>query len=143
MATIPTRSLPTKSLPTKSSMPTKSSRKYTTLAQRVQALTLHAKGAKISEIEAITGIKERAFYTILNRAKERGYIPGGPVKDEHVANAPKSGRPKVVTERVAQVIEQVVTKNGTTRQYQKITDIVAQHLGGKGPSPSTIWRWLK
>ncbi|AEO57762.1 hypothetical protein MYCTH_2304326 [Thermothelomyces thermophilus ATCC 42464] len=98
---IPTESIPTESIPTESSVPTKSSRKYTTLAQRVQALTLHARGAKTSEIEAITGMKERAFYTMLNRAKERGYIPGGPVKDEHVANAPKSGRPKRVTKPVA------------------------------------------
>ncbi|KAK4248927.1 hypothetical protein C7999DRAFT_30617 [Corynascus novoguineensis] len=90
-------------VPTESAVPAKSTRhgKYTSIAQRTQALTLHAMGIKHSEIEAKTGVKKEAFKSLLRRAKDRGYIPGGPVKEEHVANAPKSGRPTVVTEPVA------------------------------------------
>lgn len=97
MAEAPTESLSSQSNsnPAESPMPPKSSSKHTTLSQRVQALTLHATGAKISEIEAITGVKEWTFYAILSRAKRRGYVPGGPIKDEHVTNAPIPGRPKV------------------------------------------------
>ncbi|AEO54210.1 hypothetical protein MYCTH_44903, partial [Thermothelomyces thermophilus ATCC 42464] len=64
------------------------------------ALILYLKGAKISEIEAITRIKERAFYIILKRAKEQRYILGSPVKDKHIINALKSRRPKVVTKSI-------------------------------------------
>lgn len=70
-------------------------RKETSIAQRVQALTLHAKGAATAEIEAVTGIKKDTFKALLRKAKLRGYSPGGPVKDEHVENAPRSGRPRV------------------------------------------------
>ncbi|KAL2173573.1 uncharacterized protein P884DRAFT_251536 [Thermothelomyces heterothallicus CBS 202.75] len=62
-------------------------------------------GVKMSEIEAKTGVKREALKSLLRRAKARGYVPGGRIKDEHVANAPKSGRPKVITESVTQVIE--------------------------------------
>ncbi|AEO55542.1 hypothetical protein MYCTH_36908, partial [Thermothelomyces thermophilus ATCC 42464] len=65
----------------------------TSIAQRTQALTLHSLGVKASEIEAITGMKKSALRALLLRAQKRGYVPGGPIKDEHVANAPKAGRP--------------------------------------------------
>lgn len=141
MADTSTQSIPIQST---STGPTKSSCKYTKNDQRIQALTLYGTGTKISEIEAITGIKANTFYAILRRAKERGYVPGGPVKEEHVANAPKSRRPKAVTEPITEAIEEVVTKNSTTRQYscQQIADDVAQ-LTGKKLNPSTIWQWLK
>ncbi|KAK0735098.1 hypothetical protein B0T26DRAFT_628421, partial [Lasiosphaeria miniovina] len=69
-------------------------RKDSTIAERVQALTLHANSAKIPQIEAITGIKKAAFYAPLKKAKDRGYAPGDKIQDRHVENAPKSGRPK-------------------------------------------------
>ncbi|KAK3896401.1 hypothetical protein C8A05DRAFT_20615, partial [Staphylotrichum tortipilum] len=75
-------------------------RKHSTIAERTQALTLHACGTKYSEIEAITGIKAEAFKQLLRKAKQRGYLPGGPVKDEHVCDGAKSGRPKVITEAI-------------------------------------------
>ncbi|KAL2176989.1 uncharacterized protein P884DRAFT_201166, partial [Thermothelomyces heterothallicus CBS 202.75] len=52
------------------------------------ALTLHSKGAKISKIEATTGIKQR------------GYIPSRPIKDKYIINALKSRRPKVITKPI-------------------------------------------
>ncbi|AEO61168.1 hypothetical protein MYCTH_61415 [Thermothelomyces thermophilus ATCC 42464] len=119
--------------------------KCTTVVQRTQALTLHSMGVKTSEIEAKTGVKKEALKSLLRRAKARGYIPGGPIKEEHVANAPKSGRPKVITESVTQVIEQLVTKNSTRRQYscQQIADTVADQLGGTRPSRETIRRSIR
>ncbi|KAL2146644.1 hypothetical protein VTI28DRAFT_3143 [Corynascus sepedonium] len=85
-------------------------------------------GVKMSEIQAKTGIKPSTFYALLRKAKERGYVPGGPVKEEYVADAPKSGRPTVITEPVAQAMDQVTIDDSTTR---------------KGPSRVTLWRWSK
>ncbi|KAL2174108.1 uncharacterized protein P884DRAFT_230759 [Thermothelomyces heterothallicus CBS 202.75] len=79
------------------------------------ALTLYSIGVKMSEIEAKTGVKREALKSLLRRAKARGYIPGDPIKDKHVANIPKSRRPKVITKSITQVIEQVITKNSTIR----------------------------
>ncbi|AEO58153.1 hypothetical protein MYCTH_36895, partial [Thermothelomyces thermophilus ATCC 42464] len=60
---------------------------------RIQALTLHSIGVKMSKIEDKTGVKKDTLKALLRRAKARGYIPGSPIKDEHVANIPKSRRP--------------------------------------------------
>ncbi|KAK0702057.1 hypothetical protein B0T26DRAFT_627966, partial [Lasiosphaeria miniovina] len=69
-------------------------KQQSSIAERMQELVLHAKGSKPAEIEAITGIKRVAFYRLLARAKERGYIPGKRVQNHHVENAAKTGRPK-------------------------------------------------
>lgn len=118
-------------------------RRESTIVERTQALTLHAKGAKYPEIEAQTSIKKEAFKALLRRAKERGYIPGGRIQEAHVENTPRSGRPKVIDEALGQTIESVVTKNSTTRHYSsyEIADAVADRLEGssiKPPSRRTI-----
>ncbi|KAK3905184.1 hypothetical protein C8A05DRAFT_12978 [Staphylotrichum tortipilum] len=122
-------------------------RKQSTIAERSQALTLHACGAKSQEIQDKTGIKQSAFYTLLRKAKSRGYIPGGPVKQEHVEDAPKSGRPKAITPVIGQTIVDIVTKNSTTRMYstQQIADAVADRMrdsGMRAPSRRTVLRFL-
>ncbi|EAQ91526.1 predicted protein [Chaetomium globosum CBS 148.51] len=88
-------------------------RKESTLVERVQALTLHSKGAKTPEIENITGIKKQAFKALLRRARERGYCVGGPIKEEHVVNGPRTGRPtkgatENFTERVREDSEEAI-----------------------------------
>ncbi|KAH6635979.1 hypothetical protein F5144DRAFT_161575 [Chaetomium tenue] len=88
-------------------------RKESTLVERVQALTLHSKGAKTPEIENITGIRKEAFKALLRRAKDRGYCVGGPIKEEHVVNGPRTGRPtkgatESVTESVGEDPEEVI-----------------------------------
>lgn len=89
MAPESTESMPIEVLLAQLILSARRRRKYTTLCQRVQALTLHAMGAEMSEIEAKTGIKERVFKAILYKAEVRGYVPGGPIDDEHVVTAPK------------------------------------------------------
>ncbi len=125
-------------------------RKHSTIAERAQALTLHACGTKISDIEAITGIKKETFKSLLSRAKKRGYCPGGPVKDEHVQDAPRIGRPKVINETVSQTILDVVTQDRTTREYstQELAEAVKERLQAahpyvKPPSRRSILRWLR
>ena len=90
----------------------------------------YANGAKLAQIEDLTGIKKGAFHALLHKAKARGYELGGPVKDEHVQDAPRSGRPKVIDDNVAQTIEAVVTKDKESRMYSsyEIADIVARCL---------------
>ncbi|KAK3379363.1 hypothetical protein B0T24DRAFT_546277, partial [Lasiosphaeria ovina] len=85
-------------------------RKNYTIAERVQALTLHANGVKIPQIEAITGIKKHAFYTLLKKAKSRGYTPSDKIEERHIEDASRNGRPKVIGEVEHEVIRGVVTK---------------------------------
>ncbi|KAK4139458.1 uncharacterized protein C8A04DRAFT_15842 [Dichotomopilus funicola] len=76
-------------------------RRQSSIAARVQALTLHGLGVKTPEIFRVTGIKRESFKALLRRAKDRGYTPGGPIKDGHVADGHRSGRPKVANKRLA------------------------------------------
>lgn len=64
-----------------------------TEANRIQALVMHACDKTLEEINAVTGVKRTTFQGILNRAKERGYEPGGEVLMAHVAvgSTPNSG----------------------------------------------------
>ncbi|KAK4141109.1 uncharacterized protein C8A04DRAFT_31316 [Dichotomopilus funicola] len=64
-------------------MPPTDRKQYSIIA-RVQALTLHACGTKVSDIEKITGVKKWAFMALLARAKKRGYVPGARIVYEHI-----------------------------------------------------------
>lgn len=124
--------------------------KEATITERTQALTLHSTGAGYAKIEEVTGIKKGAFAHLLRKAKERGYVKGGRVDLCHVESAKRSGRPRIITEEnsIGQIIEAVVTKNSTTRQYstQEIAEAIAERLkpvpGAIAPSRRTILRWL-
>ena len=73
-----------------------------TIAERVQALAMHATGKKPVEIEAIVGMHRESFKTVLKRAKQRGYVVGGKIEERHVESLPRSGRPtKAATAVVA------------------------------------------
>ncbi|KAK3988996.1 hypothetical protein QBC44DRAFT_242665, partial [Cladorrhinum sp. PSN332] len=47
----------------------------------------------------------------------RGWVKGDPIKDYHVVNSLRSGRPKVIDEKVGDMIEAVIIKNSTMRAY--------------------------
>jgi hypothetical protein len=64
------------------------------ITDRAAALALYSEGVTSREIEAKSGIKRVAFIKLLGRARKRGFVPGKPVLMEHVADAPRSGRPK-------------------------------------------------
>jgi len=125
-------------------------RKESTVVERTQALTLHAAGSGYDKIEAITGIKKDAFKAMLRRAKSRGYVPGDAVKEAHVVNTPRPGQPKVITPEIGAVVEAVLTKNSTTREYSSdelereiAKRLAATHPHAKAPSRRTILRWLR
>ena len=102
-------------------------RKESTIAQRVQALTLHSTGAKPPEIESVTGIKKNAFKALLRRAKDRGYQPGGRIKDEYVENGTRTGRPKNVagsTERTESTEGTEITENNESTEGVENTEDV-------------------
>ncbi|KAK3336981.1 hypothetical protein B0T19DRAFT_338554, partial [Cercophora scortea] len=118
-----------------------------TVAERVQALCLHAVGKRVSEIEAVTGIKKEAFKQLLKRAKSRGYVVGDKIEDRFVLNAERSGRPKIIGEVEAKVILQVVCKDfdGRCSSTQEIADQSVEALkdipGAHILSRRTILRW--
>lgn len=126
-------------------------RKESTLAERVQALTLHAVGKSYTEIEALTGIRKEGFRSLLKKAKSRGYIPGNKILDEHVINASRTGRPPIILpdSEEHRVLEETLNKNSTTVEYsaQELADDVKERLaaipGTKVPSRRTVLRWLK
>ncbi|KAK0717693.1 hypothetical protein B0T26DRAFT_710631 [Lasiosphaeria miniovina] len=70
---------------------------YTDSITRAQALTLKAIGWSNDKIEEVTGITAR---TLIDRAIQAGYVSQTPnglpgrLESSHVANAPKSGRPR-------------------------------------------------
>jgi hypothetical protein len=78
-------------------------RHHSAIAKRVQVLSLHAMG-HASRIEELTGITRSAFKNLLRKAKGRGYVPGDKITDEHVCDAPRSGRPKIIGEVEAKAI---------------------------------------
>jgi hypothetical protein len=102
-------------------------RKHSTVAERVQALTLHAVRRSHKEIEAITGIKSDAFKQLLRRAKKRGYVVGDKIEEAFVLNGEKTGRPKVIGPLESRVIEEVLTKDFASRcsTAGEISDLVA------------------
>ena len=71
---------------------------YYDMATRAQVLTLKLiVQLDNHQIEAITGIKARTVHGIVDRALKRGFDPQASpliILDEHVCDAPKSGRPK-------------------------------------------------
>ncbi|RYP56417.1 hypothetical protein DL771_011898 [Monosporascus sp. 5C6A] len=56
------------------------------LATRVQALTLHGVGIPFAQITEKTGYSRSGFYELRRKAIQRGYVDGGPILDEHVAD---------------------------------------------------------
>jgi len=71
---------------------------YTDIVTRAQALTLKAVGWTNAQIEETTGILARTLNNIFDRAVKAGFEPSingrlGRLSSDHVANAPKLGRP--------------------------------------------------
>src|SRR3954463_11730319 len=80
-----------------------------TVIQRAQALTLFSAGHKFDEIERLTGVKKRSVQDIKKKTITRGYDPTTEPLNltlEHLADAPRSGRPlKLNIEQQEQVIK--------------------------------------
>ncbi|KIW16796.1 hypothetical protein PV08_03986 [Exophiala spinifera] len=72
------------------------------LAQRAQALTLFSLGYKPCNIASWLKMTERSVYSIIRKAKERGYNPQEDprILDHYIVNGYKSGRPKAIQKTV-------------------------------------------
>ncbi|RFU23743.1 hypothetical protein B7463_g12597, partial [Scytalidium lignicola] len=70
------------------------------LGARVQALTLLERKVPLPEITEVTGVSKAQLYRYRKIAFQRGYNPNVSkiIKLEYVEDAPKSGRPRKVTE---------------------------------------------
>ncbi|KAL2128636.1 hypothetical protein VTI74DRAFT_8909 [Chaetomium olivicolor] len=88
---------------------------YHDIATRAQALTLKLiVQLDNKQIEAITGMKSRTINDLANRALERGFDPQGSppvILDEHVRDAPKSGRPSKQKDHKDTVLEKAELGN--------------------------------
>jgi len=86
-----------------------------TIAERVQALAMHATGKKPVEIEAIVGMHRESFKTVLKRAKQRGYVVGGKIEERHVESLPRSGRPTKASTAVVAATTKAKAKGRVTK----------------------------
>jgi transposase len=118
---------------------------------------MHSQGIKRPDITAATGLSRTAIGQLILKAKERGWQPGTTPKDEHVIDAPKSGRPaKLAGDRAAR-LEWLLEENPTTaafttlqlseelaKSYTTTTSAgdVITHQGIK-VSQTTVRRYLK
>jgi len=79
-------------------------------ATRAQVVTLKAWGATNQQITSKTGVPDRTIRSIYARALGRGFDPTDHlpiVRDHHVAEAPRSGRPRKEEENKQEGIAKV------------------------------------
>ncbi|POR36816.1 Uncharacterized protein TPAR_02985 [Tolypocladium paradoxum] len=73
-----------------------------TLANRIIALTLYNEGCPTNYILQRSGFKRSAFFLLLKKAKQRGFVRGEPPTEAFVTDGPRSGRPKTSKRRQRQ-----------------------------------------
>jgi transposase len=119
-------------------------RANSTIAIRIQALSLYDCGQSTNQALEKTGLKRRTYFDILKRAKERGWARGLPITEAFVIDLPRSGRPIIVNQERGEEVISELTRNSTTRQYslQQLCDTIGQKKGWK-ISRATLYRWLK
>ncbi|ORY68452.1 uncharacterized protein BCR38DRAFT_481938 [Pseudomassariella vexata] len=100
-------------------------------AKRACPLTVHSRGVPIEKTKALTGCSKAGFYKLLQKAKERGCVPSGPIKLDFIEDATRTGAPRVSTEAAMAEIEGIVMKNSTTREHS--TEMAISVLKDKDP----------
>ena len=85
---------------------------------RLQALALAEAGIPVKIITAMTEISRWTISRLQKQARDRGYDPNTSKKLllSYVTDAPRSGRPKVVTPEIENVILAAVRKNRYGRE---------------------------
>ncbi len=115
---------------------------YHDMATRAQVLTLKLiVQLDNHQIEAITGIKARTVHDIVDRALKRGVDPQASpliILDEHVRDAPKSGRPKKQDHADAALDQVCSSRYG----LEMACAYVSAELGNTASS-MTVWRILR
>jgi transposase len=110
-------------------------------ATRAQVVTLKAWGATNKQITSKTGIPDRTIRNIYARALERGFDPNNDlaiVKDVHIAEAPRPGRPSKHTEENKQEVINKIRRDRYSRE--KSCAEIAIEMGNI--SAKTVWRIL-
>jgi transposase len=105
----------------------------------VQALALLEEGVSVSRIIEYTGLSKATIYRIRKIAIERGYDPkiNREFKDDYFTDAPRSGRPKIITEDTTSKVTEVVRTNREGRE------MTAREIGFKvGISEMSVLRVL-
>ena len=99
-------------------MPPGRTGRSTPITLHVQAFALQEEGIPIARIKEITGLAISTIYRIKQIALERGYDPEvcREFKDEYFTDAPRSGRPKVITEESAAKVLELVRKDRDGRE---------------------------
>jgi hypothetical protein len=70
-----------------------------------------------AQIGARVGCDDRQVQRVVAKAKERGYQPGGILKDEYFENAPSKGKPSSVTPQIEEQVVAYVRQSKATRSY--------------------------
>ena len=106
---------------------------------RMQALALYEYGIAHKIITAITKVSKSSIYRLKAQARERGYNPSQSTKllNSYVTDAPRSGRPSVITQAVKGAILEAIRKDRYGRE--KTSGMLA---GEQGLSLSTVLRVL-
>ena len=89
------------------------------IATRAQVVVLKACGFKNHETTSKTGVPDRTIRRIYATAIERGFNPDDNlsiVKNEHVAEAPRSGRPIKQTKENKQEIQSKIRRDRYRRE---------------------------
>ncbi len=115
------------------------------LGQRIQALALATLPAEFKITQtmtaAISGISQPPVSRLMKQAKERGYDPSicSHIKLEYVTDAPRSGRPLIVTPELERTILDSLDE-ATRNDTEKPAGLLAfEH----GISPTSMLRILK
>jgi hypothetical protein len=87
------------------------------IAQRTQALSLHAEGSTRATIQEKTGYSPSGFTRLLQKAKQRGYVVGGVIINAHVEDKPRTGRPATRKAMKNADYVEVVEKSISNRDY--------------------------
>ena len=85
-------------------------KKYYSVGERIQVLSLAEEGYSYAHITEITGMSKSHITHLHQRAQERGFNPevSKQLKDEYVQEAPKSGCPRLLDEEQEKKILEIV-----------------------------------
>ena len=110
------------------------------VALRAQAFAILEENISVSHITEVTELSKATIYHIKRITYKRGYDPAVSrvFKDEYFIDAPRSGRPKVTTEKIEEEILTMVCSSHSGREK------TSQELGfATGISSMSAWRVLR
>ncbi|KAI1758365.1 hypothetical protein F4782DRAFT_477741 [Xylaria castorea] len=115
------------------------------LGTRIQALTLHSEGYSRSAITEKTGYTLSGLCYLINKAKKRGYKPGGLILREYADTAAGKGRPPIINDERKQKIAAILTSEQACRKFttQQLADrFNEQNQDDRKISRRTVLRML-